>query len=176
MSKSGPDEKAKAAAAAAAAETSAAPVTNDESEIVVRDEVSHDDIRRAFQEFDVTKYEALKNAKKTLKNKQKNTEFVSKMRHLLKSIDVSELKKYDTNLVLFVIETVEHVFTKRGSGDLKKAVSVELLMPFFDDNEALAASFIELLLRDMVHSTLLSRSKNKVAKFFLGLFKSAVGV
>jgi len=176
MSKSGPDEKAKAAAAAAA--TSATSVTNTESEsIVLRvDDSCHDDVARTFSEFDVTKYEALRNAKKTLKHKHKNAEFVGKMKLLLKTIDVSELQKYDDNLVKFVIETVEHVFTKRRCGELKKSVSVELLTPYFDDNEVLAGKFVEMLLRDIAHSTRLSRGKNKIAKFFFYLCKSAAGV
>jgi hypothetical protein len=161
-----PNDKATAVAAPAA--TSSTPVTN----IVVeenKNDLSPEEIKLAFKEFNVKKYAALKNAKTTLKNNTKNSDFVQKMRNLLKTIDMSELNKYDENLVKFVIETVEHVFTKSKGGEHKKRVSIELLAPYFDNNAELTGKFIELLLRDITKSTMLTRGKNKIIKFFLSL-------
>ena len=67
------------------------------------------------------------------------------------------------------IETVEHVFTQRKGGEVKKRISVELLAPYFDDNKELTGKFIELLLRDITKSTFFTRSKNRIQKFFFSL-------
>jgi len=152
----------------ATAVAASTPVTNlvvDEN----KNELSPEEIKLAFKEFNVKKYAALKNAKTTLKNNTKNTDFVQKMRNLLKTIDMTELNKYDENLVKFVIETVEHVFIKRKSGEQKKRIAIELLSPFFDKNDELTSKFIELLLRDIIKSTMLTRGKDKILKFFLTL-------
>tara|TARA_B100001059_G_C17631520_1_gene474672 strand:+ start:261 stop:743 length:483 start_codon:yes stop_codon:yes gene_type:complete len=130
---------------------------------------SPEEIKLAFKEFDVKKYAALKNAKKLMKDNTKNADFVCKMRNLLKSIDMTELNKYDENLVKFVIETVEHVFINRKSGEIKKSISIDLLAPYFDNNKELTGKFIELLLRDITKSTLFTRSKNRIMKFFFSL-------
>ena len=129
----------------------------------------------AFKEFDVKKCNVLYSTKKNLKDMAKFKEFVTKMQTLLKSIDRDELKKYDENLVEFVCETVEHVFTQRGCGTLKQEISVEILKPFFDDNVELVAKFIELMLPKIVRSTKYTRVKSAVYNFFLRLCRMVAG-
>ena len=160
------DDKA-TAAAAPAAEASTPAITN--TIVESTEKPSPEEIKLAFKEFDVKKYAALKNAKRIMKDNTKNADFVSKMRNLLKTIDMSELNKYDENLVKFVIETVEHVFINRKCGEIKKRISIELLAPYFDDNKELTGKFIELLLRDITRSTFFTRSKNRIQKFFFSL-------
>lgn len=144
-------------------------VTETSTPVEVKEQPSVEEMKLTFKEFDVNKYAALRNAKKTLKSNNKNSDFVQKMRNLLKTIDMNEMKKYDENLVKFVIETVEHVFTSRKCGETKKRISVELLAPYFDNNPELTGKFIELLLRDITKSTMFTRGKNKIMKFFFSL-------
>ena len=127
-----------------------------------------DDVLKTFKEFDVSKCEALLLSKKNLKDKIKLEEFVSKMNSLLNNIDKKGLK-YDNNLTKFVCETIEHIFTERKCGDLKKSIAVEILKPYFNEDDELVSKFIELILEKITKSTKFSRVKNKVSKFFFQL-------
>ena len=129
---------------------------------------------QAFKEFDIKKCETLLKAKRDIKNKKKFDDFEKKMNALLSSIDKQELKKYDEKLVLFVIETIEHIFIQKKCGELKKMIAVIILKPYFDDNEPLIEKFIELTLEKIVKSTMWTRNKNRVCNFFLRLYRMAV--
>ena len=131
----------------------------------------HDQLK-AFDHFNVKKYETLLKAKRNLKDKKKLDEFAVKMNALLTSIDKQEFKKYDQDLVKFVCEAIEHIFCKRKCGELKKAIAIEILRPYFDDNEPLIEKFIELMMEKIVHSTMWTRNKNRVYNFFLRLYNT----
>ena len=127
-----------------------------------------DDVLKTFKEFDVSKCEALLLSKKNLKDKKKLEEFIKKMNSLLNNIEKNELK-YDDNLTKFVCETIEHIFTDRKCGDLKKSIAILILKPYFNDDEELIGKFIELILEKITKSTKFSRIKNKIGGFFFQL-------
>ena len=129
-------------------------------------EEKQDKSLEVFKSFDIKKCDALMKSKKGLKNKKKLEAFVSKMNMLLSSIQKDELKKYDVNVVKFVCETIEHILVERNSGDLKKAIAIEVLKPYFDDNEDLVSKFIELVIDSIVKSTCFTRTRNCICNFF----------
>ena len=77
--------------------------------------------------------------------------------------------KYDDNLTKFVCEAIEHIFTERKCGDLKKSIAILILKPYFNDDEELIGKFIELILEKITKSTKFSRIKNKIGGFFFQL-------
>lgn len=116
--------------------------------------------KNVFKNFDIAKCDVLKQTKQNLKTKAKIEEFVSKMKSVLDTIDKDGMKKYNIEIVKFVIESAEHVFTKPKSGDIKKSVSIEILKSFFDDNEELIERFIDMGLKDIEKSTRWTRARN----------------
>ena len=122
-----------------------------------------------LKQLDLKNCDVLKNTKKNLKGKLKFNTFIENMNNILKSIDKEQLKsknKYDLQLVQFACQAVEDVFTEKNSGDIKLSAVIEVLKSFYDDNEDLIKTFVEISLKKIHHSTIYRRNKNKINNFF----------
>ena len=119
-----------------------------------------------LKSMNVKNCDVLKMTKKNLKGKLKFNTFIENMNNILKSIDKEQLKKYDLELVKFCVQVAEDVFTEKGSGDIKLSAVIEILKSFYDDNEDLIKTFVEISLKKIHHSTIYRRNKNKINNFF----------
>ena len=126
-------------------------------------------ILELLKKHNISKCDILTKTKRNIKGKLKFDEFINMMNTLLSNIDKNELTKYDHNLVLFTIESIEHVFTEKKSGDIKRAVVVEILKPYFNDDTDLVIKFVELLLPKIEKSTWYTRHRNIIKSFFFVL-------
>ena len=53
---------------------------------------------------------------------------------------------YNEKILMFVLSVVEHVFNESGKGKIKESIVIEVLKPYFKDDEALIKKFIALYL------------------------------
>jgi len=101
------------------------------------------------------------------------------MSELKNSIDIFDKEELHLNhsLVLFVSQIVEDFFNKKGQGDIKREVVVEVCKPFFDDKEDLVDMVLELVFEKVKKTTLLRRNKRRlknIGSFFLELFLPSI--
>lgn len=103
--------------------------------------------------------------RKAVKDELKYAEFVEELLAVL-SIFEGENKKYDSAMVLFVCNSAENYFSKKGSGEIKQRAVVDVCKKYYNNDEELVKSIIELLMPMICKSSMFSRSFQKLRNFF----------
>lgn len=103
--------------------------------------------------------------RKAVKDELKYAEFVEELQAVL-SIFEGENKKYDSAMVLFVCNSAENYFSKKGSGEIKQKAVVDVCKKYYNNDEELLKSIIELLMPMISKSSMFSRSFQKLRNFF----------
>jgi hypothetical protein len=113
--------------------------------------------------------------RKQAKYDLKREEFINDCQEVLKYFKSKQTDKYDHKTLLFCMELAENYFYKSKSGDTKLSVVLELMKPYYDDNEELLKNQIELLLHKVKKSSLLGRYVNKGAVFLCQVLSFCLG-
>lgn len=121
-----------------------------------------------FRGIDLTQLEGLEEIKSDRKSEDKYGLFVSEIKKLLSHFDIGT-KKYNHKLLLFVCQVAEDVFSKSNSGELKERAVIEAVAPFFDGNEQLISTMIQMVYPQIIKSNMLRRFKKSLCKFFFGV-------
>lgn len=129
-----------------------------------------------LKSMDYKDFEFLILTKKDVKNKLKIKDLIVKMNTILDVVKECGMEQYDKNVVKFVCQTIEHTIVKghlfEKTGNEKKEVALCLLKPLFNNDAVLVERFIDLALKEISHSTVVTRNKQRASKwcsFFFGM-------
>ncbi len=103
--------------------------------------------------------------RKQAKYDLKREEFINDCEEVLKYFKSKKNDKYDHKTLLFVMNLAEQYFYKPKSGETKLEAVLELMKPYYDDNEELLRNQIDLLLHKVEKYSMVSRYINKGAVF-----------
>ena len=110
---------------------------------------------------------SFKDMRKNIKNELQYQEFVRETDEVLKYFDCKGDNKYDHELLLFVMNMAENFFVYEPElGYTKEKATIELLKPYYNDDEVLIKSIIKLVLKDVKKSTAFRRVYNRSLNFF----------
>lgn len=113
------------------------------------------------------------NIRKQLKQKRHYEEFVKETRKILRLFSNKE-RKYDSKLVLYVCQLAEHYFSKPKSGPVKEEAVIQSVKGFYNDDECLVKSIIDLVLPNIQKSNVVRRLRSKTTTFFFGILAALV--
>ena len=77
--------------------------------------------------------------------------------------------KFSSEIVLFAINCVEHILTKKKSGSIKLQVVINCLLPYFQNDVNLIIKFVDIYLPQIPKSNIFRRNRDRIYNFFLRL-------
>jgi hypothetical protein len=104
---------------------------------------------------------------KDIKLENQQYELVEKIQSVLNLFD-PESNKYNEQIVLFTMQSVENFITKPKAGAKKQAVVVEAVKKYFNNDIELIVKMIALLLPRVKKMNIVRRNWKRVANFFCG--------
>lgn len=114
--------------------------------------------------------------RKSIKIQNSISQFCTETQKILSMFDLNE-KKYDHKIVLFVVELAEHFFVSEPKmGKVKSEAVVQCVAPFYNNDERLIKSIIDLVLPQVPKTNAYRRIKGKVKKFFLITAQICLGI
>lgn len=103
--------------------------------------------------------------RKQAKYDLKREEFINDCQEVLKYFKSKHTDKYDHKTLLFVMNLAEQYFYKPKSGETKLEAVLQLMLPYYDNNQDLLKNQIDLLLHKVEKYSMVSRYINKGAVF-----------
>jgi hypothetical protein len=103
-----------------------------------------------------------------LKQEQMKKEFVDKV-HKILSLIVDDETMYDYDILKNVIEMAEKFFiVHKKCGELKKLAVIEAVKDqLFEGNQRIAEKMIEIKIKEIWQSNILTKNKTLIGRFFL---------
>lgn len=102
----------------------------------------------------------------TLKQNLMYCDFVESLSNVLDLFDNTQ-RKYDHDIVQFVCQSAEDAFiSHKQMGLLKKKAVVEICKRYFNDDAELVSKIIEIVLPNIIKSSLYRRNKKRLSNCF----------
>lgn len=120
--------------------------------------------------FDLTNVKGYSQKRASIKQQLLVNDSIAELKHALSIFDPAEIK-LNHSLVLFVAQIVEDIFTKKGSGDIKRTVVVEVCKDYFNDSDELVNMVIELIFDKVIKTSLFRRNKARIVNIFFWVLK-----
>ena len=137
----------------------------DESDIskMVNDIVTSEDEAVDFSFLNDLHIDAkdVKDIKRDLKKEKRIGKLLGQMKPIVQNLIKKEVDHHA--IIKIVLEVCEHYFTKRGSGELKKQICVELLKCISPDLNLLGI-IIESNLSDITKTNFARKNRNRIVK------------
>lgn len=128
--------------------------------------LSSSDLPKYLYNANLKDISGYRDLRRDIKIKEMQDEFIKETKKIMCLFE-SDTKKYDHKLVLYLCQLCEHHFiSHKKMGKTKKLCVVEVLKKFYNDDEELISSIIELVLPQIKKSTLVSRMQSRTVKFF----------
>jgi len=102
---------------------------------------------------------------KDIKLENQQYELVTKIQTVLDLFD-PESNKYNENILLFAMQSVENYITKSKSGKRKLAVVTEAVKKYFNDDIELIVKMVDILLPKIKKMNFVRRHWKRVVAFF----------
>ena len=115
--------------------------------------------------FDLSSIKGYNQKRATVKQKLLISDSVAELKHALSIFDPEEIR-LNHSLVLFVAQIVEDIFTKKGLGEIKKQVVVEVCKDYFNDSPELVHMVIDLIFDKVIKTSLFRCNKTRIANCF----------
>lgn len=124
--------------------------------------------------FDLSSVKGYKQKRAMIKQQSQISESIAELKHAISIFDPDEIR-LNHSLVLFVSQIVEDVFTKKGLGEVKKTVVVEVCKEYFNDSPQLVHMVIDLIFDKIVKTSLFRRNKTRIKDIFFWVVKQFNG-
>lgn len=123
-----------------------------------------------ISKFDLSNVKGYSQKRASIKQQLLVNDSVAELKHALSIFDPAEIQ-LNHSLVLFVAQIVEDIFTKKGSGDVKRAVVVEVCKHYFNDSDELVNMVIDLIFDKVIKTSLFRRNKARFVNIFFWVLK-----
>ena len=124
--------------------------------------------------FDLSSVKGYTEKRRHMKQQLLIAESISELKHALSIFDPEEIR-LNHSLVLFVSQIVEDIFTKKGLGETKKIVVVEVCKEYFNDSPELVHMVIDLIFDKVIKTSLFRRNKSRITNIFFWVVKQFGG-
>ena len=124
--------------------------------------------------FDLSSVKGYTQKRAMIKQQLQVSTTIAELKHALSIFDPSEIR-LNHSLVLFVSQIVEDIFTKKGLGELKKTVVVEVCKEYFNDSPELVYMVIDLIFDKIIKTSLFRRNKSRIADIFFWVMQQFNG-
>lgn len=115
---------------------------------------------------DLKQIDGYRDIRKSMKIEKLKTEFIEENKKIMR-LFTTEQKQYDHKLILYVCQLAEHFFiSHKKLGPVKEEAVIEIMKQFFNNDEKLIKSIIQLVMPQIKKSTLRRRMSSRAVKFF----------
>lgn len=120
--------------------------------------------------FDLSSVKGYNQKRASIKQQLLISDSIAELKHALSIFDSAEIQ-LNHSLVLFVSQIVEDIFTKKGSGNIKRAVVVEVCKEYFNESPDLVHMVIDLVFEKIIKTSLFRRNKSRMMNIFFWVSK-----
>lgn len=143
-------------------------------EIRKADEVDMDEIpEKELFGYNLKKIKGYREQRAKKKDEKMKKDFIEKVKKMLELISDDETM-YDYDILKDIIIMAEHYFIEhKKCGELKRNAVIDATVDLlFDGNKKIAEKMIELKIKEIWQSNIVTKNKTKIGRFFFGCLKN----
>jgi hypothetical protein len=128
--------------------------------------------KKILHNINLKNLEGYENIRKKIKHDTTNKTFIDEMKKIISLFNSSDVK-YNENIILFCMQSVEDYISKGKIGPEKLKIVTNILADYFNNDNELITKFVNMQMPRLKQG-LLRRIRIKIKNFFLNILESVL--